>query len=83
MHSVTSLFMFGPQWPQTQELLVLITSFALFVCFVAFEHTSVFLKKWYMLYVILAGYKSFHSGPMRSMPSSISSTSLTSRRLPV
>lgn len=83
MQSVTSLFMFGPQWPGTQELLVLITSFTIFVRLVAFEHTSVFLNKWDIVNVILAVYKSFHSGPVHSMPSSIASASRTSTKLPV
>jgi len=83
MQSVTSLFVFGPQRPGTQELLVLITNFTLFVRLVAFEPTSVFLKKWDMVNVILAVYKSFHSGPERSMPSSISSASRTSTKLSV
>lgn len=83
MQSVTSLFIFGPQRPGTQELPVLITNFTLFVCLAAFEHTSVFLKKWDMVNVFLAVCKSFHSDPVHSIPSSLSSASCMSVKLPV
>lgn len=77
MQSVTSLFLFGPQWPLNRRASSAhnpLHPFCEFCCFWIHICLSKCSSRWY---VMLAVYKSFNTGPMHSGPSSISTSHIS------